>query len=63
MNRNINNYLISGITLLWVMITGFNARAQAPYCAMSGLTIVEPITRVVFADIDNSSPASTSSPN
>ena len=63
MNRITNKFLIPGLVLLWVLITGFNARAQAPYCAMSGLTIVEPITRVVFADIDNSSPASTSSPN
>lgn len=35
----------------------------APYCTVTGNVYTEPITRVVFADIDNSSSVSTSAPN
>ncbi|MFA7448830.1 MAG: T9SS type A sorting domain-containing protein [Weeksellaceae bacterium] len=34
----------------------------APYCEVSGLSSVEPITRVIVADIDNASPNQSSAP-
>ncbi len=35
----------------------------SPYCEVTGLSSVEPITRVLFADIDNVSDPSTSAPS
>ena len=34
----------------------------SPYCVVSGLSSVEPITRVIVADIDNASPNQSSAP-
>src|SRR5690554_4989623 len=34
-----------------------------PYCEVSGFSTVEPITRVIFADVDNASAVSSTEPH